>query len=257
MKVDILGKGHAYNLAEMLNNYGVMADCNSQDYEDYDIIFGCGLWNIPNPTPPNFVVWAMGSDYRMDKLRPPKGVPYLAPSVSMVPSDMRVREWSVWSMPYNTKMFNLGVPGIYDTVDVVMQEKRDVLLYALSPEIYCGNKILEVVGRNPRKTFTLLGGGASNMLSGAFDNLRQIDFVPWHLMPKMYSRHNEFRVWWSHEGCGHASVMNFEAKAMGLRSFWMDKEVTEIPDYMKMEVAIPWLIKYFKGLMESRSLPIA
>lgn len=234
-------------LAEMLTDYGCLADNNSVNYDYYDVNLVMGLWYVPTPVPSNTVVFCMGSDVWRDHIHIPKVKLALMPSEKMRSASLLQVEYvpsEIWCMPVNTKLFNQKITKI---------TKRDTLFYAPDPETYCLNRIFSEVAENPCKIYTLLGGAFQNFLMEYPPNLLSIRNVPYHIMPEMYLRHKNFKVWLSHSGACGPSIMNYEAYLMGLKSYFNDEEVTMVPKENQMEVAIPRLHQILKNLKQRHS----
>jgi len=87
-----------------------------------------------------------------------------------------------WSMPVNTRLFK-PLPWFFKL------DMRDTLLYCNSPQVYCLNKIDELVRANPKEKFTVIGTGYPSLIHEIPENLLVVKSVPHTLMFIMYMRH--------------------------------------------------------------------
>ena len=244
MKINILGHGHAYYLAMMLTDKGILTDNNSPNYDYYDVNLVMGLKEIPKNPPENLAVFVMGSDYWNNKGKvriPDQTRLILYPHQGMLShGDLNGQICEKWRVPVNEDMF--GIAALF--LRRHTKPSRDTLLYAADMIDHClDSRIMPYIGQFPNKKITLLSSAYNNITNAEINNLLLIPRVPYPLMPHMYARHREFRQWINHPGAGHPGIMCYEALICGCKSYFNDEEVKEIPADQLSQHAIPELLR--------------
>jgi hypothetical protein len=112
------------------------------------------------------------------------------------------------------------------------QERHDDVLYYCrnkNNDIYCMNKLNEYELQHPDEQINVITGS-----------------IPHHDMNKVYNRHKKYLRWTTHDA---NPKMPYEAFLSGCESWNNGERVTHVPDYMRMEHAIPQLIAYFEYML--------
>lgn len=248
MKINIIGLTGcaADHLAIMLNHYSQTIAQNSPNTDRYDINLQVGLWKRKYPEAHNLVAYPQGTDVLHDFTQHKKWFlkqcdlilysnPEM-PKITRIPGEE-------WHLPYNTKMFD---SRFYDRQ--AWPRTKDVIFYCSRLDNNHPEKVIEYAENHPQQKCTVLGTVFPATLMGDIPNLDVIEKVPYATMPQMYARHKKYIRWTEWDG-NPGGVSTYEALAMGLEAYWNNKQITETPDYMKMEVAIPRLLKMFKQML--------
>jgi hypothetical protein len=112
---------------------------------------------------------------------------------------------------------------------------KDVLYYCPSDQgtaqttIYEMHRLIHYMEQYPKLSVTILNGT-----------------TPYKMMPDVYNDHHTYLRWTTHDA--HPK-MPYEALACGCDVYVNDEQVTEIPDFMRMEHTIPRWIEYFHHIM--------
>ena len=238
MKILIMGSGNARSLGRMLSYYGVDVDIIDSipiipRKKNADISLVMGVWSAQwllrmQMLPGRKVYRIQGSDaYKMSsatrntlRLMMLRGdsILYAADNLTKVVG----LPGEVISTPVDTALF-------YPSEEVTDRSK-DVLYYCPKGReaTYRINKLYEYLKAYPTEKFTIIDGK-----------------VPHKEMPDLYRSHRKYLRWTTHDA---NPKMPYEALLCGCEVWFNDERITEVPDFMLMENAIPRFISFFEGI---------
>lgn len=240
----------ANNLGDMLNAYGHIAHINAEPLTHYDVLlvlFATCLNKelFSHPHPP-IAVFCAGQDIWMHYVRDPYPellekcdlILYCDPKMQQITGKPGLHWHTPMSFNYNPARDDPFRP----------KATRDTLIYCPSPEIYRLDKVLEYVDGHPQEKITVLGSCYPVMIMEPRPNVVAIPRMPNNSMPHLLADHKKMLIWLKWITEPPAARLGCEALSMGLKVFCNDEPVTEIPDYMRIEEAVPRLIKILESM---------
>lgn len=235
-------------LGDMLNAYGQTAHINAMPLNYYDVslvLFATCLNKklFREPHPP-IVVMCAGQDVWRDYIEKPYSN-LLAKCDLVLYCDPTMENYTgIKGIPWHTPMSFEYPPSFH-------RPERDTLIYCQDPITYRMDKVCEYIESHPDEKITVLGTCYTATILEPHENVLAIPRIPTNSMPYLLENHKKFMIWLKWVTAPPAARLGCEALSMGLKVFCNDMPVTEIPDYMWQNVAIPKLIKLLEGVIKN------